>query len=81
MVEEKIMCHCAIPDCNRAFQMGPHVYEGRYIPRYNLTVCKACYEGNWDGWHHDYEKFILAHLKKKGLPVPERNQNDLLPRD
>ena len=61
--------------------MGRHKYDGKQIPRYSLDVCSTCYEGNWDGWTPHYESKILLHLKEKGLPMPERNDNGLLPRD
>ncbi len=61
--------------------MATHIYEGKKISRYHLSVCKLCYDGNWDGWTPHYEGKILSHLEAKGLPIPERNENGLLPRD
>jgi hypothetical protein len=51
----------------------------KYLPRYKILVCKACYEGNWDGWNDAYEKILKEPLEKKGLPIPERNKNNLHP--
>ena len=60
--------------CGSKYQMGQDIYNGKYIPRYELYVCKGCYDGNWDGWSPLNEKLLVAHLKKKGLPVPKRNE-------
>ena len=79
MNNEKFMFNCDL--CGSSYQMGRHKYDGKQIPRYKLGVCSTCYEGNWDGWAPHYESKILLHLKEKGLPTPERNNNGLLPRD
>lgn len=79
MAEFKHMQRCDL--CGSEYQFGPHTYDGKYIERYQLGVCRPCYEGNWDGWAPDYEEKILNHLKNKGLPVPERNSKGWLPRD
>ncbi len=79
MSEKKFMDKCFI--CDGQFQMGPHVYDGRYIKSYNISVCMSCYEGNWDGWAPPYEQRLIDHLKEKGLPIPSRNAKDLLPRE
>jgi len=79
MAKEKFMSRCFL--CGREYQMGPHKYDGKYIPRYEMSVCMSCYEGNWDGWSPGCEEIIIAHLKQKGLPIPERNVKGWLPRD
>ena len=79
MEDKKFMFTCQL--CGGQYQMGRHKYEGKQIPRYQLGVCKMCYEGNWDGWASQFEEKILAHLKEKKLPIPERNENGLLPRN
>jgi len=73
------MCTCFI--CGSTFQFGQHVYDGKYIQKYDITVCSGCYKGNWDGWAKHYEENILKHLKEKGLPVPDKNEAGYLPRD
>jgi len=67
--------------CGGEYQFGPHKYEGRSIPRYKVKVCDICYNANWDGWAPEYENKLIAHLKKVGLPIPERNEKRWLPRD
>lgn len=67
--------------CNKEFQFGPHMYDGKHIPRYQITVCMSCWNGNWDGWAPDLEARLISHLKNKGLPIPERNAKGWLPRE
>lgn len=79
MSEEKIMCQCDM--CGNKFQMGQHVYNGKFISRYQISVCKSCWDGNWDGWAPHYEQRLIAHLQKKGIPLPERNAKGWFPRE
>lgn len=72
-----MMMQC--PTCGREFQFGPHIYAGVYIPAYKMTVCRGCYSANWDGWGPAYEGKILDHLKREGIPEPQRNENGRLP--
>ncbi len=75
---KKIMYSCFA--CGSTFQFGPHIYDGKHIRKYEITVCSGCYEGNWDGWAPHYEEKILKHLNEKELPVPNRNEAGYLPR-
>ncbi len=72
------MCICQM--CSSSYQMGRHIYDGKHIARYNLDVCKTCYDGNWDGWAPHYEEKLLAHLKEQNISVPERNEKGWYPR-
>jgi hypothetical protein len=67
--------------CRASFQMGPHRYDGKHIQSYNLTVCKSCWEGNWDGWAPHREAKLIKHLNAKGMPIPPRNAKGWLPRE
>ena len=67
--------------CHRNFQNGPQRYDGHGSQRYSVFVCDSCWEGNWDGWNPMHERFLLARLKEKGLPIPERNEKGWLPRE
>lgn len=67
--------------CGSEFQMGRGIYNGKHISRYDLDVCKTCYESNWDGWAPQFEPKLLAHIKEKGIAVPQRNEKGWLPRD
>jgi hypothetical protein len=66
--------------CGHPFQMGPHRY-GAFIPRYQISVCRTCYEANWDGWSPRHDERLIEYLKASGLPVPKRNAKGWLPRD
>lgn len=79
MDDLKIMKTCQI--CGQSFQFGPHVYDGNHIARYNLTVCRGCYQANWDGWAPVWEDAFEAHLHKHGISLPERNEKGWYPRD
>ncbi len=79
MTEHKVAYACFM--CGSQFRMGPHVYDGKHIHSYDISVCKSCYDGNWDGWASHNEQRLLAHLKERGLPVPKRNEKDRLPRE
>ncbi|WP_339135743.1 MAG: hypothetical protein WGN25_18775 [Candidatus Electrothrix sp. GW3-4] len=77
--EFKFICTCTI--CGTKYQMGRHFYNGKHIPRYKLDVCQSCYDSNRDGWHPDFETTLLSHLKENNIPIPERNNEGLYPRD
>ena len=82
--EEKTMSETIINTCDicgNDYQFGPHRYEGKTIPCYQLSVCMTCYEGNWDGWAPHLEGKVLEHLKSRGLPIPMRNDSGWLPRE
>lgn len=79
MNEKKFMQSCQL--CNTSYQMGLHVYDGKYISRYKMNVCNGCYTANWDGWNPHDEKIILEHLRKNEIDEPERNAKGVLPRD
>lgn len=66
--------------CGGEFQFGPHIYSGTHIRMYNMTVCRDCYAANHDGWAPHFEAKILKHLRSEGLPIPDRNEKEWLPR-
>jgi hypothetical protein len=73
------MVKCEV--CTSSFQFGPHLYDGKHIPAYGISVCSGCYAGNWDGWAPQFEEAVTVHLRAKGLPIPKRNAKGWLPRD
>lgn len=79
MSKPKVILRCFM--CDSEYQMGPHRYDGKYIPRYKINVCKICYGGNWDGWAPHYEDKLIEHLKKESIPIPEKNEKGWFPRD
>ena len=78
-MDKKFYSKCDL--CDSPFQYGPHQYDGKFIPKYKITVCMNCYSNNWDGWAPHYEEKLIENLKKNQLPIPERNVNGWLPRD
>ena len=67
--------------CGAEFQYGPVAYFGTYVPEYEVMACNRCYAANWKGWAPDLEERVTRNLKAKGLRIPERNSQGLLPRD
>ena len=67
--------------CGQTFAFGQNAYHGRVVPKYQIMVCRQCYDANWGGWAPFVERKLLVHLKAKGLEVPARNAQGLLPRD
>jgi hypothetical protein len=67
--------------CGTSFVFGMNQYDGHYVPRYKISVCRICYQGNWDGWSPGVEAKLRPHLAAEGLPIPDRNAKDWLPRD
>ena len=67
--------------CGAQFQFGPQIYDGEFFPRYKLTICQRCWDGNHDGYGPAVEKKFLAHLKANGIPVPARNAKGWFPRE
>ncbi len=69
---------CAI--CGDKFQMSNGIYDGEYISRYQIQVCRICYSSNYDGWGPAADEILVSHIKAKGLPIPARNAKGWLPR-
>ena len=68
--------------CGKDERHGPHLYNGHHLRLYGgIFCCDSCWDNNWDGWTHSLEPKLLEILQKKGLPTPERNDKNLLPRD
>ena len=76
--EKPFMAKCEL--CGTPFQFGRHVYRGKVIAAYKLTLCEACYSGNWDGFATHYEPILEAHWKKHGIVPPQRNSDGWYPR-
>ena len=79
MANQKFMFNCDL--CGSQYQHGPHRYEGHNLKRYEMMVCDTCWQSNWDGWAPQYENRIIEHTKSKGMTLPSRNDNGLLPRE
>ena len=77
MGEGENKCLCFI--CGQEHSMGPHRYDGKWIPYYRIQVCMNCYNGNHDGWNLIDEAKILARITELGIEEPERNDKGFLP--
>ncbi|MBI9080163.1 MAG: hypothetical protein JEY79_10545 [Pseudodesulfovibrio sp.] len=67
--------------CGDDFEYGPHDHGGEWLAGYEVDVCRTCYDGNGDGWSPQYEDQFLARIEELDIEEPERNDNDLLPRE
>jgi len=53
-------------------------YHGKFVGRYRITACDPCYDKHAAGWP---PSLLMPHLTALKLPVPDANENGLLPRD
>lgn len=67
--------------CGTEVMFGKGAYQLRPLKLYGVHCCETCWKGNWDGWGPYSESKILAILKEKNLPIPERNKKGWLPRE
>ena len=70
---EKYTC----PLCESKFDFDKN---GKHIAKYNLTVCRTCFNANHDGWSPIYTKKILAHLEANNIEAPVINEKGCIPR-
>ncbi len=59
--------------CEGDFQLGPQVYEGKFIPKHKLHLCDGCYTINRRGVLHNYVAQFKNHLDKNNIAPPEVN--------
>ena len=62
-----VMVACFL--CTSQFQFGPHVYRGRYIRRWGISVCSGCFAANHDGIVPETYPHLLKHLEGKGVEI------------
>ncbi|HAU1146917.1 TPA: hypothetical protein JBI13_15350 [Legionella pneumophila] len=67
--------------CNLIFKYGRHHYLGKYLPKYQITVCDRCYNENPKGWNSEAQKKLFSYLESKGLSIPNVDEKGLIPRD
>jgi hypothetical protein len=61
--------------CKKPFEFGAD--HGRKIPVWNIMVCNACYQGNWDGIAPEAHPDLMSYLKSQGIEVSP-NAMDLI---
>jgi hypothetical protein len=66
--------------CQQGRRCGPHVYEGRNVPSWDVWICNTCRSGNWDGIviNSNHGQRLVEHLKSKGIKI-EPNAKGHLP--
>jgi hypothetical protein len=67
MPEFKHMCACFL--CKREFQFGPHRYDGRRIPTWDIMVCDTCYQGNHDGIVPNTYPHLPEYLRSLAITI------------
>jgi hypothetical protein len=68
MVDDpKLIIECFL--CRRTFRFGPQQYDGRAIPQWGTTVCRNCYDFNWDGVVPDRFPHLVPYLQSQGIEV------------
>lgn len=75
---EPMMLKCQL--CDHSHQAGPHRWDGRKIPAYNLWVCNGCFNSNHDGWGPALEPAFVAHMVRVDIALPARNDDGWYPR-
>ncbi len=79
MTTEKFVASCDV--CGGQFHYGPHRYDLRKNHTYDIMVCEACHNSNWDGWAPHLEPRVTKRLVEKDTPLPPRNEKGWLPRE
>ena len=54
--------------CDRPFQFGDHVYDGRHIRQWDIQLCRFCVAGNWDGIVLETHPRLAEHLRERQIP-------------
>lgn len=67
--------------CGVRCKAGAGVHGYQRIAGYDLTVCKSCFQGSYDGWERTREEAFEYHLELKAIPLPARNAQGLYPRE
>ena len=67
MNETKTMTACFL--CKRQVQVGPHRYEGRNVPAWNVFICDTCRSANWDGVVPGTYPHLIEHLKSHRIEI------------
>ena len=77
MESDKCMVKCDL--CSRMFQFGPHKYDGKYLRKYEMSVCQGCLNSHHDGVGPSHEKQFTDHLITKNIKLPDRNAKGWYP--
>jgi hypothetical protein len=64
-VDEKFAQECYL--CQQKFQFGNHIYDGRWVALWSITVCRTCLKGNWDGIVPGHHPHLEQHLVSSNI--------------
>jgi hypothetical protein len=67
VADEFFYCDCFL--CKRSFKIGPHLYEGKRIPSWNIMICDTCRDSNWDGIVPNSHKDLVEYLEVQGIEI------------
>ena len=65
--EEKIFYECFM--CERRFQFGRYIYDGHYIPDWDVNICNRCRQNNWTGIDPAEHPRTVQLLKYRSVPI------------
>jgi hypothetical protein len=72
-MSDAVMVECFL--CGQRFQFGPQRYDGRRFPKLDITVCRACEVGNWDGLTSRHDAKLREHLGEDKWKIVDRSRN------
>ena len=67
--------------CGTRCKTGAGVHGVQRIPGYDLTVCRNCFQSNYEGWAPEHVEAFENHLELKQIPFPARHAGVLYPRE
>jgi len=73
-IESRISFPCFF--CKRSFQCGPHRYDGRRYPAWDMNICDSCYGANWDGFLATNR--LVEHLKSRSVSFQYNDKGHIL---
>ena len=63
--------------CGNDYKCSNGNYEGKYISKFELKLCRICFSGSHDGVPPLYEDKFVSLCKERGKDLPQRNRHDL----
>jgi hypothetical protein len=75
MSEPTIRYQCFV--CDRTFQYGPHLYEGRVVQGWDRKmICNRCEDSNWDGIVPS--EGLIGKFRKEGIKEEYNAQGGII---
>ncbi len=60
--------------CGRSFECGPHLYKGRHIDTWNISVCQGCHSSPFGEVPPIYTSKVRRHLDERGIQYRRNSQ-------